>query len=254
MLERDDALADRRKVQIQVRERPLQTQILDLLVCGSVPGIINAESRGIRGPDVAAFLGVPRKKCDRILTTLLNRQLVVKVLESSGRTHINRYSVGPGCKRGLNTSFQTISIDKGPVSIKGHAPERPCARRGRTEHIVGIHHHLESTMSHASAAASGSRIDLTFERRVARLLELVEKHGTATPLDLMRTAATDASLCNHGTVMDRKSATRLLSMAAQRYANIGASLTGRGAMRFIYWKPAVTEEQANAIIRNEIQQ
>lgn len=189
------------KATLRVAERSISQQAEDLIRCTS------KYCNGITGPELAEYLEIRRKHCERITNDLVKRSRATRVFESDGRAHLNRYyDPHSGTKRSL----------------------------------AQLHTEQPSKLTKISHKAD--RVDLTFIRRKQQVERMLENCGILTPQEVKKTAADDLSLGN----MDRKTAAKLLSEVAAS-SNVGLVISDKGQIRFAYWKPLHTEETAQKV-------
>ena len=190
------------KATLRVAERSVSQQAEDLIRCTS------KYCNGITGPELAEYLEIRRKHCERITNDLVKRSRATRVFESDGRAHLNRYyDPHSGTKRSLAQL------------------------------------HTERPLKLTKTSHKADRIDLTFVRRKQQVERMLENRGILTPHELKKTAADDLNLGN----MDRKTAAKLLSEVSAS-SNVGLVIShDKGHIRFAYWKPLHTEETAQKV-------
>ena len=192
-------------------ERSVAQQAQDLIRCCSRFG------RGITGPDVCSMLGTRRKQAERILNTLVKRKRVIRVFESDGKAHANRYFDSPeACADMCNIS----------QASKKHALRLSDGRGNK-----------------ALKTRSSGRIDVTFVRRIQRTSELLERIGVLTTFDLRKAGMQDDVLgC-----MDSKTPAKILKAVASTEKRVGIAVTETDHIEFAFWKPTHTESSARQV-------
>lgn len=195
---------------LRVCERSFTQQAEDLIRCSSKC------CNGITGPELADYLGIRRKHSERILNDLVKRQRVLRVFESDGKTHLNRYF-------DAQHRFDAPSGTSHKRPRNGTQPEKP-SKHGKE--------------------AGNKRIDTTFVRRQQHLEVLLQARGVLTPVDVTKIAAEDAALGK----MDRKTAKKLFIELSESNKNVGIATRNAtddpDRIQFAYWKPLHSRESA----------
>lgn len=195
---------------LRVCERSFTQQAEDLIRCSS------KFCNGITGPELADNLGIRRKHSERILNDLVKRQRVLRVFESDGKTHLNRY-------------FDAQHRFDAPAGTNHKRP-----RNGTQP---------EKSSKHGKEAGN-KRVDTTFVRRQQHLEVLLQARGVLTPVDVTKIAAEDAALGK----MDRKTAKKLFIELSESNKNVGIATPNAtddsDRIQFAYWKPLHSKESA----------
>lgn len=230
----------------RVRERSLLDQCIDLIECSSQFSEGAGHAQGLTSPDIGNILGVRRKGIDRILTEAENTGQAVKVLESDGRTHINRY-MSAAAAAALATARGAGRHDA--VGIR----RRPAAAAAAASAAAPTAASIDAgSVATSSSQKRSLRSDVTFERRMLRFKELLEARTAMSVFDFVKLTTADANL-SHGT-MDRKSAVRLLERLSASDARVKLSSTDGGTVQFAYWGPKVDAKAAAEMLEEEAQE
>ena len=198
---------------LRVCERSFTQQAEDLIRCSS------KFCNGITGPELADNLGIRRKHGERILNDLVKRKRVVRVFESDGKTHLNRY---------FDAQHKFDAHHKAAAS--GTNKKRPWSAT-----------QTEKSAKHGTEAGR-KRVDSTFVRRQQQLEVLLQARGILTPVEVTKIAAEDAALGK----MDRKTAKKLLIElgGSNKKVGIAAPAEDLDRVQFAYWKPLHSKESA----------
>ena len=186
-------------------------QAEDLIRCCSQRGI------GIIGPEVSNLLGIRRKEAERILNVLVKKKRVIRIFESDGKTHANRY-------------FDSLTSCGSTV----HAPE------AGNKHTLDL---VDGRASKALKSSSTGRVDVTLVRRVKRTSELLQEKGLLVPFELRKLGLQDNTLG----VMDGKTAARILKALESTEERVGLRADDLGNIEFAFWKPTHTESSARQL-------
>ncbi|CAE8592600.1 unnamed protein product, partial [Polarella glacialis] len=230
-------------------ERQIVLQAEDLIKCSGLGGPEGVDKpgaegpRGITGPEVGEILGLRRKASERILNELVKRKCVYRILESDGKTHVNRYihiehlhaelfpPVGDGSRTALAAPGAVAASQASQEDDQPEEEEEEEGRKGKRQ----------------------KRLDITLLRRIEKTKALLQERGVLTPLDLKRAASHDEDgLGNSKTEMDRKSALRIMEAVARQDSRAKLDISGEGTVKFVYWSPTFTKEAATARVQEDV--